>query len=353
MAFTRDLVWMLIELKQPRRALDEVNRLLESAFTVKEYRPLLIDRARLLIAQEKWAEAEKDVEAYFAQVDRKEADYADWADACLVRGLLRERRGDAKGAQEAWRLGLLREHPVGLPPLPRGRLIAGPALETRFNGITFFSQLAALTDELTENDAAFLFNNLIVGTGTVEQLFRTVGRKAFPPDFMRQTVGVGYRSAHGRDLTRRMAFRQIPFSDFYVQPMRLLFYHGIQTGALTGAVPGERAADSEAILWRDCQRLIDTYNEDKFDEKLFEDILQVWRGKVDPADAWARAAGTFDRQLRIGTAYVLGRRMLELQQPEYAIPFFEEVLRTTEKEFEVHRRSASEALKKAKAMRGK
>ena len=36
---------------------------------------------------------------------------ADWADACLLRGLLRERAGDPEGALKAWREGLVRNWP--------------------------------------------------------------------------------------------------------------------------------------------------------------------------------------------------------------------------------------------------
>ena len=60
-------------------------------------------------------DAEKDCERFFAEVPRGRLHYTEFADACLVRGYLREQRGDHPGALAAWREGLFRTWPGGIP----------------------------------------------------------------------------------------------------------------------------------------------------------------------------------------------------------------------------------------------
>src|SRR6202040_994031 len=68
----------------------------------------LVERARLHAALEKWDEAERDLDRFFAlQSEQARRSYHFHAAACLLQGFLRERRGDQAGALAAWRRGLV------------------------------------------------------------------------------------------------------------------------------------------------------------------------------------------------------------------------------------------------------
>src|SRR5262249_13977193 len=100
-----EYTWVMRERGEPATALAEVERHLQN--WPERYRMLLLARARLLVMLERWQEAERDMEDLFRQPPKSGWDYAHLSAACLVRGFLRERRGDKAGALEAWRIGLL------------------------------------------------------------------------------------------------------------------------------------------------------------------------------------------------------------------------------------------------------
>jgi eukaryotic-like serine/threonine-protein kinase len=320
-ALLRDLVWLLIEEGQPQQAVEEMNRWLALTAT-DEYRPLLIERARARIALKQWDEAEKDVEEFFKDVSRDRLSYTEFADACLVRGFLREERGDRKGAEEAWRQGLLRDWPGGLPPLPADQLLTGVAMRRRADAITFSGLLSSLTGELTPAEAKESFEMLTSGTGASIEALRVLANRTFTPEFMRDVIVGTYRSERGRKFTRQMVYRQISLPDYIMLPMRLLMTEAMHVGAMpTGWTP-----ELEELAWRGGGELMAAYESERINDKHVALMLKIWRGRSDPSDDWQTLGQAFEPDLRVPGAFLFGCRFVVLEKPEVAAEFFKEVL---------------------------
>jgi tetratricopeptide (TPR) repeat protein len=340
-AYLRDWVWVLIEQKRPEEALTEVNRRLEKPARGPEVL-LRIERARLHAVLGQWDAAAREIDDFFRKVERAQVDYADWADASLLRGMVRlEGKGDSadreRQAQVGWREGLMSG---GLPKLPRGRLLSGIASNNRQGAITFSAALSTLTGELTESWADFLFMNAISGTGATSKIPVLLSKRSFPASFARDVILSIARDRRGRDLYRRVALRQVGLADFFLEPVKHHLAHGIRLGAYPGGMPPEL----DGPLWQGAQDLIDSFNQGKIDDQVATDILAIWRGKDDPTRLWARSAPALEPDLRVPAAFALGRRMLVEGHPQYAAPFFREVLAA--KRDDVLYRLAGEELKK-------
>jgi tRNA A-37 threonylcarbamoyl transferase component Bud32 len=350
-AFLREKVWMVIETRksdQLAAALEEVNQLLEANPTDPVMLPLLLERARVHVAEERWSAADRDVDEFFARADKGQLDYADWADASLLRGFLRLHNKDEMGAQEAWRAGLLRNFPGGLPTLPpgRSRVLSGIANNNRTNGLSFYVMLASLTGEMTEAEATFAFNHVISGSGSTDPLLRVIAKRPFPPDFMRDVQVAAYRTPRGREHVKRVAFRQVSLSDFFLGGLRLLVAEALRLGSYPKEEPLPEGLEPE--FYRGACDLVEWFNEGKVDTNLARDILSIWHMKDDPADAWTRVGPALEPNLRVRGAAVLGRRLLAHGKPQWGIPLLREVVARTKPDNIFHRIALME-LRKLKA----
>ena len=92
---TRDYAWLMITGGTPGKALEEINRGLGPAPPGPEdvNFPMLVERARVHAALGNWDQADADVERFIELVRKPSISYSDFAEACLFRGFLLERRG--------------------------------------------------------------------------------------------------------------------------------------------------------------------------------------------------------------------------------------------------------------------
>ena len=98
--------WILREQGRPAEALNRLQSYVAArGDAAKIHAPLLAERAAAYIALKQWEKAEADLQSFLA---REQWSYALYVQACLARGFLRERRGDAAGAVQAWQEGLLK-----------------------------------------------------------------------------------------------------------------------------------------------------------------------------------------------------------------------------------------------------
>ena len=113
------------ESRRRGKALDELDRwlgpygpLLEAGLAEQNAR-YLVERARLQIALEDWAGAEKDLTTCIrlSEDPAHPVSYAAYADVHLLDGFGRQRRNDPEGMRQAWRKGTnggyLAVHPAG------------------------------------------------------------------------------------------------------------------------------------------------------------------------------------------------------------------------------------------------
>jgi tetratricopeptide (TPR) repeat protein len=341
LAFSRDLVWIDLEAGRPADALKKADELVERAGTNPALQPLRLERARALVALKRVPEAEREVEEFFRGVDRSLLDYADFADACLLRGFLRAERGDEPGAKAAWREGLYSNWPGGIPPLPRLRAPSGIALNNRGNAITFAIQLASLAGEIDTREATALLEHLMSGTGTAEATVRTFARKSFPPEFVRDVLARNALPPHGRAIARLMAYRQLGLYTFFVDPLRVSLAEGMKVSA---AFP-PMTPELEAVIWKGTQDLVDYYNKRVIDDPEIQAILRIWTGKNDPESNWEKLAPKLEPDLRVPTAAYFGCRYVKLGKPEVAARFFREVIDRTKPGELLHRLAAEELAK--------
>ena len=102
---TRDYAWLMITGGTPGKALEEINRRLGPAPPGPEdvNFPMLVERARVHAALRNWDQAEADVVRFLELVRKPSISYSDFAEACLFRGFLLERRGLKDEAVKVWR----------------------------------------------------------------------------------------------------------------------------------------------------------------------------------------------------------------------------------------------------------
>ncbi|MFO0876440.1 MAG: protein kinase [Gemmataceae bacterium] len=319
-AVCREYLWLLLEAKRTDRALATVDAWLKRG---PLYQPLLIERARVLAALGKPKEAQADVERFFVEVSRGALDYAEWADACLLRGYLRLEAGDRAGAEEAWRLGHVRDWPGGLPRAPDQRLKLIRSVINRTNGVTFAIQTGALLGDWKEEEAMAALDNLFSGTSLTLTTVRTLLRQKLDRRYIRNIMVDTYTTPRGRDITRRMVFRQIGFRDFHLQPGYLSLYSGCRVGAFPASGP---PAEEDKLVWEGVQEIVRHFEEGRLDDKGMGRILQIWLGEVDPLREWKQFDADLDATMRQALALQFAYRYHQVGRDEVARAFLQEVV---------------------------
>jgi hypothetical protein len=293
-----------------------------------------LDRARIAIAQGRWADAERDCHAFFQRVNKDRVDYAEWADACLLQGFLKEQHNDSNEAADAWKMGLLRDWPGVLAPLPPGRPLTGSAMRNRANACTFGAMLASLTGACTDHVADLVYDSLINDTGVPDSvlgaaILRFGAKQLFPTAKIKSVILRAYSSTRGKELARNIVFRRIPLREFFILPFEANIVADIRVDAIDGNDPPEL----ESLIWRTVHRMIVSYNNKQLTDDQVIKVLLLWLGLpfIDPADSWRQLATRLPSDLRGPLAYGFGRRYLKLgikgqheQNQKLAAFFFEE-----------------------------
>jgi hypothetical protein len=212
-----------------------------------------------------------------------------------------------------------------------------------------------------DNMANFLLTNLTSGTGVYDKIASTTIRKAFPISFIRDVIREAYTSPRGRDLVRRMTYRQISLGDYLLEPLVRHVAAALRLGAYPNELPGEKALDIasalaqapplpaahagvpswlvgwtaeralrteelEAIIEKGSWDLFRYYREGKIDEETAKQILSLWRGELDPGPIWKEVAPHLEPDLRIPAAAALGSHLYREGKLEWARPFLQEVV---------------------------
>jgi hypothetical protein len=334
--FTRDLVWVLLaESTDPaenrlRRAAVLIDDLWSRAGTGEQQRqlvlPLQIDAARLRAAGGDWKGAEERLETYAQQVIKSSlsTNYGDFAEACLLRGFVREALGDRAGAQDAWRKGLLSNWPRGALPLPPRRRTPGwLEINNRDNTLLYAVVIASLLDNLSDTDADEVYKNIIRAFGAFGTAAKVAIENTFSVKFVQKVFREVSRTEDGRKLARKLALRQLGLRDTLLEPQQLLLLEGFRYGAFDGAIPPELAS----IVRKQCTDLATAYGDGRLGDEEAASLVRLWRGEQDdPAPDWAvvRAAGV--PELHVPLAYTFGRRYTQLKRDALARPFYQYVV---------------------------
>jgi tetratricopeptide (TPR) repeat protein len=318
----QEYCWSLQEMGQAEKALAVLDEHLyerPGVFRPGASLPLLTVRACLHKALGQPGRAEEDLDALLRRVPADRLHYNIVARVWLMRGFLREERGDAAGVKEAWRRGLFKHHAAhkGLGP-PAGALGMDRTADAAFGFL-----MGSLADDLSDADADEL-------VGLLGPYLPPGALLVFPrPEWLATPVPRRLcQSPRGRAFARRLAFLASPPAELLREPVVLWAAGTMHHGAFNGA-PLDRA--QEALLWQLAEDGYAIYfpGRLRFEELRAQlvPLLSLWNptfgrlvapflARGGPAGGfpsrWEDVAPTLDKRLRGPVAWLLGHRSLRL-----------------------------------------
>jgi tetratricopeptide (TPR) repeat protein len=288
-----------------KEALEEIDRWIQarsdgiSDFTRGRYY-IGATRGRCLAALGRWEEAEQTVEELLRLVPLQSiSDRSATMDVCLLYGFLKERRGDLAEANRIWREGL-RPGWTGsnLGDLARGIMIT------------------SLLGELSESDADAVIRRvaeLATDDSPLVLMQRSIGDSTLAPALTPAVRGA-FRSRRGRELVRKFALGEDVAMGTFIQ---VIAYQGFRQGALTGDVD----AQQDDVVWEAAQHTCAAVMDGELGNIQVIQLALSWKG-TSGLMGWAGVAPTLKPELRGPLAYVLGHRLLRLNQPQDAAMLF-------------------------------
>jgi tetratricopeptide (TPR) repeat protein len=284
------------------RALAVVNKwlMLPAGQLNAAYRPLLLERARLHVAKGSWEPAEKDTSEVIRLLPQNESVLTE---SYLLLGFLRERRGDADGARDAWKQGWSK--------------IKGTRALFDLTGST----LGALADEITEKEIGKLVDGLVAGIDRSSPFATVIKNDLLPVPFVTAVAKERYRSPRGKEFARRIAYRAVLIPEGAEMLFALTIYEAFHQGAVTGNLNAEQ----DALLWKLTTDMFQGYLKGKFSEVQGFQFAQAWIGTTNVL-GWGGLKPGLDAGVRGPLAYVLGHRYRQLKKPQEAADFFKQAL---------------------------
>jgi tetratricopeptide (TPR) repeat protein len=295
------VVWLHLRGGEPKRALQEVDRwLVENPGVYRpEYMPLLLERARVYAAMQEWRKAEEDLEAFLHETTPDRVPLGRMLDACLLRGFLRERRGDAAGALAAWRDGYLK--------------VKGTGEMHRLNA----SILASLANELTAEDARKTVIGVFATTSRKFPVFALFEKQLVPLEEVTITLREMWRTPRGRAYARKIAFCELPYAEHMSAQVLLSVAETIHQGAF----PGELSREHEELIWKLVQDLYAAYQTGRLKEDHFFQIVVTYTGTTNQW-GWDGVSRTLDPDIRGPLAYCFGHLYRRRNKPADSAKFF-------------------------------
>jgi predicted Ser/Thr protein kinase len=320
-----DYGWAAREVGRPGEVLPELDRrLFERANVYRQNaEPLLVERARLLVALKRTPEAAKDLEAYLRVPNLPPWWYRHTSDAWLMLGFLREDRGDAAGAKDAWRQAQFR------------RDLAN-ALSDSGGGLGMINLVIAgsLGGDLTDQDIQTLLDKVLARYANESGGAAIVRNNVpLPPAAFREA----WKTKRGKQAARRIVFQDGPFEEYLrlaptVLIMELLF---------RDAFAGTMSPDQDALVWKLSEDSVKAVMNGTVKEGQVVLLGAAWKG-VTGVFGWAGVRGSLAPELRGPIAYVLGHRYLFRKNPADAKKFFEQARSEAAKDSPLQRLSQSE-----------
>jgi len=172
-----------------------------------------------------------------------------------------------------------------------------------------------MTDQLTDKEGKESLYHLLAFFGGNSRLTAFVQVIGFPPRVLRDM----WRTTRGRESARQIAFRDLPYNDFFRLPMFLLASEELHQGALLG----ELTSEQDKLIWQLVNDGFSRFAEGKLTIEQLGRLGSSWKGSTG-IFGWAGVKDSLDRTLLGPTAYVLGHRYLNrLKKSQEAKAFFE------------------------------
>ncbi|MEQ8790886.1 MAG: protein kinase [Pirellulaceae bacterium] len=336
-ALVADLAWMLRLEGRSDDALREIERWLvvEGGDANgppeynEEYLPLLLERARMRIVANQLDEAENDLEVFFDRVPVERQPYSEFANACLLKGMVEERRVDPEDpqrplrkAREQWLKGARRYWHAGyLSP----RDIAGArGVESIHVGDALGAEsiIASWTQEITNDEAVMLMHNFVAGSGTGDTAVKRMLPIVLPPEFLRAIVLRLGQEPRVREYQRRSILNQLTLRETCLDGMTGILYVAVNLSAFDGK-PYSKELD--AWMFAQARNIVESFERGDIKPADMRTILELWRGNYTRR-GWENLRDEIDADLAASMAQVFGRMHVRHKKPEIAEQFFRYVL---------------------------
>lgn len=291
---------------------------------------LLLERARINVELKNWTDAEQDLNVI---LQAKSSNPVKVAEALCMKGFLRERAGDLKGALDTWKKGIEAAHAVKRRP--------GDPLDPSVMRLMNYWIMMSMAGELSDDECRGIQLSLFEGhrgDGQIQQIAEVVS-SLMPPAVIREA----WRTPRGRELARKWVYRQASYAETGLMPFYLL---GAETLHRL-AVPGPLSPEHDQLIWDLVQNGSRAYFEDKLGKGQILTIGLTF--KASPW-FWAGVEKSLDPSVGGPTAYLLGHRYLG-RDAKQAATFFQSALSSAPPGSVLQRLAQSQLdkLKKAKS----
>jgi tetratricopeptide (TPR) repeat protein len=314
-ALVADLAWMLRLEGKRDQAIEAIESWLERN---EEYQPLLVERARIYVAdalaedsgsdaaKESFESARKDLQTFF-EIELERLTHAEFATACLLNGIvIRGLGGDEERVKQAFLRGARRNWKAN-PRFDPDEISKASSVEMVYED--FALQCEGLVNcwagvELTEQETEDLLESLVVMSGLGNAAAAKAVLKSFPPDLMQRVASNYARGRHGKMAAERMLLRHYSLAEHHQRGVQLVMFDGVMQSALKGDEPVSEELKDEAFV--QVFELVSAFIEGKIDINEIGLILDLWRTKQDP-EAWTQLREKLNPDLRSAMSLIFGR----------------------------------------------
>ena len=313
---TKDYRWLLASTGVAKKALELLDvRLFASPGIYREWlrnnpydlQGSLLERIYFDVALADWEGAEKDIERFWAVSSDGPCNIQFYFPARLLQGFLRERRGDIAGAHEAWNRGRIRSYVREAPHLA-GTLEPSPSL----GHLVYDLMMASLTNDLPESELDSLLKQFQSAVGE-ESMF---GKSSVLIRPSAATLRKAFQTPRGREIARRIAFRQVSLPEYLRLPAYPLGAQFLIDGAgLVAPTP-----DQETLVWKLIEEGGEMYFRGQIPPTMIVSIGLAWKGQT----GFLGWGGVLAPNIRGPAAYLIGLRYVRvLKKPADAVKLFQ------------------------------
>ncbi len=299
--------WMLQQRGQFQQAKELVNKRLGDREQANSWQlQLLVERARIAVTEEQWDAAADDLDFFLAS-PACGLDYREFSAACLMRGLLHQRDGEAERAAELWHRGLFENW---LAETGQNRH-AAPSLTGMEAAHVLL--LGALCGDQTEKQIVKLLTQSTptFSSGLMAQFVKQYSHVLAP------AIGNMAHSERGQRVIWEVAFHKVSLKELIHHPLNLIFLEASRLGA----APGDWTPEEEQIMWDLMDRVFDLYAVDEIGMPQAVQLMLTWKG-ANNIFGWKGVAPSLQADVRGPAAYLFGCRYLKLGKPDDAREFF-------------------------------
>ena len=269
---------------------------------------LLVERARIHVALEKWEQAQQDLDQFFDLVRPEMFDYyRHFSSASLIQGFLLERLDQEEAALAAWR----RAAPGGESGISFSSITGNvPTIQAAILGM--------LTDQLTIREVEAAAGKILgVSSGTNVPVMRTM-LGVFSPeitdDRLTEMLNSVWDDPRRRGVARSAAYRDIPLTE----QVRRTSVAVVSHGAEHIGYPGQLNDDQRELIRLGADAGYVAYTSGRFSKTNAVQLAFTWNGNLSFL-GWGGLEPDLKPPLKGRLAYFLGLRLLNLRQRDSAL----------------------------------